>query len=533
MSDPVIGPVIPLVKQELDNMKTLSREDLKQTSLYKIIRPFFRSVGLDSYFKIINRMIGLEPFANSQINLPDIVIERTKFDINKLFPSKPETYWSHLVATTDKDFDSAEGYGNIVENIEPLATQSEDVCIPETIKTVGVVAIATTALILFLSTYYYQLGFPPFLFARVSDVASDSANIGMLLNVFFQSRMYYIFTGKYLPIIVYDNMASRYTVRREINYCHHATMCVYLPSYHANSTISTWYRIFIDSSSASYVTCGDSLVKFNQWESAALQKYKMALFHGQLNTDIQINQIFCVGDVQKEYPTCAHWSTMLALMFVYNYDYLIDKLSRDPIYLTQWFVQLSETTDKHMEHFLKIFLRLRRIFYERFMYVLKFMDPEQEKEQEESNAEYIRNDSPQVGLFLKGVLFGVTDDSGFHSTSKDLSESEEKDQINDLIKEAKPLIAECINDMDHIISLKYTARREVEEDETKAMSEEKRHVSPVTQLPPLPESPVSSSIRKRKPSASRSPSSSRQSSDMVSKRHHARVKSPNFSPMDE
>jgi hypothetical protein len=290
------------------------------------------------------------------------------------------------------------------------------------------------------------------------------------LNVFLQSRFNYIMTGKYLPIIVYDGMSSKYTVRRTVNYCSHAVMCVYLPSPHPNSTISTWNRIFIDSSAASYVPCGESLNKYNAWESKALQKYKMAIYHAQTDTDIQINQIFCVGNVQKDYPTCAHWSTILALLFVYNYEYIIDKLNRDPIYLTQWFIQLSNSTDQNMEHFLKIFLKIRKVFYSHFMYVLEHMDPELDEEHKDEET-YIPNVGTFTELFFSGVLFGVVEQSGFQSNAE--KDQDEEERISEMFEEVKTLFSDVFKDMEQIVKLKYSVHRHP------SISRKERHVSPV------------------------------------------------------
>ena len=469
-----VGPVIPLLESEIERMKTMSKEELQDTPLYKIIRPGYKSLPLDIYIKILNRMFGLDPHRDVHIDLPDVIVEKFKFDVNKMFPSKPVPYWD-LIINTSKGNISADTFKTVVDNIKPY-TEVVDVCIPDIMKTKGVVSIATTALFLFMAKYYEKLDFPPFLFANVGDNANDEDCVAMLLNVFLQSRFNYILTGKYLPIVVYDGMISKYTVHRTVNYCNHAAMCVYLPSSHPNSTISTWNRIFIDSSAASYVPCGESLNKYNMWENTALQKYKMAIYHAQNDTDIQINQIFCIGNVQKNYPTCAHWSTILALLFVYNYEYLIDKLNRDPIYLTQWFIQLSNSTDKNMEHFLKIFLSIRKVFYSHFMHVLEHMDPELDEEHKDEET-YIPNVGSFIELFLSGVLFGVVDQYGFKSNAE--TDATEEEGIAEMIEEVKSLFSSVFTDMERIVKLKYSAHRERSAARTEVIEDEERHISPV------------------------------------------------------
>jgi hypothetical protein len=471
-----------------------------------------------------------------------------------MFPSKVETYWQRLAhVTSDMLGSSVESYKQYKDNIKPYVENDADLCIPMYIKKEGVYGIATTGIFLFMAKYYRDLDFPPFLFATVSDDATLESNVDLLLNVFFQSRFYYMMTGKYLPIVVYIDMLSEYNSKGVKKSCSHAVTCVYLPTYHENSSISTWYRIYIDSSGVSYMMCSKSFVRFGTIENMVLQRYKMGIYYAQLDTDIQINEIFCVGNVQKNFGTCAHWSTLLALLFVYNYDYLTDKLKRNPIYVTQWFNQLSQLTEQpeQMGHFIEIFLKIRRVFYTHFMEVLEHMKPlkdESKKEKKMSDSdeegeddgdgdgdsdgdsddegegdgdsdeegdgdsdekgddgnkneyqevdeEFIPNKGSPSELFLKGTLLGITDQAGFKSTALDTTDAIQQDSIRSMVAEVKSLFAQTFRDMEGLIKLHQTARRESRADPTAVSS-----VS--VPEPPQPRHPSQKRVQKESPERS-------------------------------
>jgi len=441
-SEPDVGPVMELLRAEIQTLLRLPKAKALRRPLYQFIHTP-ADLPPRRYANLINRMVGYGS-----------ILPEQPHDVEKQLPWSG-SYWhrllqiaNHFMGTTTSS--KVEYFRSIQASYRTLLDSAEDVCL-STLKTQGTYSMGTTALLLYLAAHANSLGLPNFLFAAVYNLARAKDNVAMLLHVFFQSKMYFLLTGKYLPIVVYYTMAyPRPKQNKNPNDpCFHSVAVVYLPDQRGPSSV--WYRIFIDTSAASYDSCAVPFQAYAAWEADVLRRYNHVFNELQYDdVDLQIMQIFCIGDIQGEYSTCSHWSSVLSLVFVYNYEYLLRKLHNDPLYVTKWFNGASAHADRHMETFLKAFLRLRQVFYKRFLDVMYCLKIEFRKRS-------------AADRFLRGVVWGVHfGDKGFYQKISFCSKHwvDEPARVKAFHQEVKRVLAPVLDEMEDLLRLRQTARRQ-------------------------------------------------------------------------
>jgi len=422
--DPEIGPVMALVREELRVMHDLDEAEAKKQPLYAVVKSPQRLLFSD-YAYLIRRLLG-----QTTEQMPEGIVDDIYMD---LIPQKG-SYWKLLMTMVDPRMERDTLTAMTSRLPEMMEDVNDDRCFLRLTK--GALPITTAGLLLFIATYAKVLAFPPFLFAAV-ERHPDTSPVPLLVNVLVQSKLHFLLTGNYLPIVVLHTFSE----------CDHNTACVYLPAYDPQSQISLWYRIFFDSAGMSLDSCTTDYSDYAAWETSAFQIYEhvfSTLKSGK--TDLQLMNISCIGNLQG-YSTgsCSHWATMLPLMFVYNYEYLLGKLRSNPFFVAEWFNATVDPTEKHLTHYARVFVKLRRVFYKRYLQVIKCIDPDY-------------TGRSLADLFLRAVLFEMPKkDKGYRLCRSQLKQ--EPTTHVTFIRDVKKTLAECLIDMEQGLRVHETARR--------------------------------------------------------------------------
>jgi len=423
------------IAKALNHMKTLSDTELQSTYWYELTLPEFKHLSVEAYSRWVDWILGRTSVGR------DMVLTDLEPSLRKAVPYDAPlgTYQDYMeqpfLEYTSKDLNAL----SLKAEFSPYLRETTwtEACFAE-----GATGLATAAIFLFIAKHHKHLNFPTFLFAPISDrthhhrtkqeVHDD--NVDVLFRLWAQSRIYYMIHRVYLPLLLSYDMGRKH--------CDHATTCVYLPVVDDASQVTIWYRIFIDTSGSSFHSkhCSGSFNHYAEWESEALQKYQKTFSTVQRSTQLQLVQIFCVGDVQKNYGTCDHWSTLLSLLLVYEAPYVVGKLRTDATFLDRWFAQLVATSDKHMEHYLGIFLQLRKVFYHHFMNVLRIMAVQGQTD---------------VSYFFAGVMYGM---QGIITLPSATQRAAERAALQKLWGQVRTILEASFDAMDRIIHLR-TPRR--------------------------------------------------------------------------
>ncbi|NDJ15279.1 MAG: hypothetical protein EBY17_29545, partial [Acidobacteriia bacterium] len=351
-ADLYINPVTPVINDALRELRTAvaplplreRRHWLRtHTHWYHLIHPDFHPIVVDTPVEYLEDLVDRVHTLKAAPRLFTI--------INKTL---------YLTETTDKGQEVLSPY------VLDYLRHSRQGC-PRTVKT-DTPTFAILATFLQFSTYYKLLGTPPFVLAWLDMTLNPGFNTDSLYYAFQSSRLHYLLTGEYLPVL------AGYIMRRSIQSKEeaHATVCLYLPHRSHSTvtarTVTVWHRVFIDTSGVMYNDFSKAYLDYTQIEAETWIRYNDWLSREQSDhdTDLQIHQIFCSHDIQKNYPTCAHWSTLLALSFLFRWKHIVALLVTDPTYLTQWCRQLSLRTPENMAAFLDVFVDMRRVLYGHF-----------------------------------------------------------------------------------------------------------------------------------------------------------------------
>jgi len=443
-----VGPVYPLVLKKMAEWGRQGPQAWAESALMKMTRPAYRRITRKQYQTVLNYMIGV--YLDNDSSIPR---HTGLASLDGLFPATPwRTYWTLLTSINNRLRGS---YDYLRQSVEQQASETDNCALT---KTRGAHPLASAGFFLFLSAYYEALGLPPFLFASVSviDPATDKTavidNVEMLCNVFFQSRLHFLLAGTYLPIVVGYIFTKQHKNRA------HRMFCVYLPDRHR--PVPTWYRFFIDPSAISYTAeWAKAQPQYDYVESSALQIYRRMLSPLQLDVEFQILQIPCVANLQKEYPTCAHWSSILALMLVCSAPYLLEKLARESTYVTEWIVDVSQKTRAHMDTFLRIFYQLRREFYGYMLNIVRCMS-------EATRPHYTTN------TLFKALLVGPATVGQWTKEYADTAECAQKPRAQEreiretLIKALRKTLRRSLRDMTTILGLRQSPRAAADVDLT-------------------------------------------------------------------
>jgi hypothetical protein len=346
-----------------------------------------------------------------------------------------------------------------MKELETFSTDDEEKC-SLYVREEGHFGTLTELIYLFLSQFSSELNMNPFVYARIlidNQGQFRIKNVRSLTNALFQSRVYYMMTGSYLPVVLFCNM----------NICDHATACVYLPYENKETKVCVWNRIFIDSSGVSFNECIQDFSEFSAVETTSFFHYQFVLQHTQVRNDIEIHQIFFMKNIQKKYGTCSNWSLILAILLVINYNYLQDKLQRNPTFLTEWADHISTHSDKYMGQLIRVFVFMRKLFYTHFFNVAKRLQKSD-----------ISNENVLLNKYISDVLFlddkPFMDDKPFLVDKPFLDDKSNTPEKTVFLRKVRNLIQGIMVDMERLFDFKKSQRRAESVKEPSAKRSDKR-----------------------------------------------------------
>jgi len=425
--------VNPDLAKALTTMKTLSAEPLQKTYWYWLTYNRFKHLTVKAYSEWVDWILGTR-FSKTLVVLAD------------LDPGL-RTSWPFQVPTNafrlNQEFllRSFMDIGTLKGEMKPYLQKKADTCSVSAVN-----PVVSAGIYFYITKNQKRLGFPAFLFGCMCDTSSDlsrlpdemtqATNVQVLFQLLAQSRLYFMIHRRYLPLLISYQMLQTQPGPAQPRACQHSTACVYLPYEDPASKVTVWYRIFIDTSGVSFGLCNQSFNRYASLESEAFQKYQATFSPVQWYTEVQIVQIFCIGNVQRNYGTCSHWSTLLSLLLIYEAPYVTAKLRTDSMFLNRWFSQLVSSSDQHMDHFLGVFLQLRQVFYQHFMHILRNMATLKKKD---------------IAHFFAGVLYGR---KGLGSLASPAEKTTDAQYMEQLLDQVRTLLKTSFADMDRIIHLR-------------------------------------------------------------------------------
>ena len=150
---------------------------------------------------------------------------------------------------------------------------------------------------------YFQL--PDYLILSVdSKAAFGENNVKLLLRNLLISRLNFILNGQYLPIVIDFSMPQ------------HEVTSVFQPKY-SNGTLH-WHNISVNSN-------GDDIKKVTSLISKTMSDFDTNLKNFQSNNDFIFMKTDCNKNIQRNFGTCASWSTFLVLFFLADYDIFVQQ----------------------------------------------------------------------------------------------------------------------------------------------------------------------------------------------------------------
>lgn len=176
-----------------------------------------------------------------------------------------------------------------------------------------------------------------------------------LINDLFEallfSRVHYLTSGSYLPIVL--NVAMYDVLGIKMG---HTVGYIFLP----DSKGLSWHRIYIDSDGASLknVLFSQIYPEVEKSIQLAWKKYKDRLTVIQIdNEEFPEQPTLCSYNFQGAFHTCTHWSLIMTLHFLYNYQNQRSFLMNSDI-MTKWCKNLEDFARVNRSQIMNIIIDL-------------------------------------------------------------------------------------------------------------------------------------------------------------------------------
>jgi hypothetical protein len=170
-----------------------------------------------------------------------------------------------------------------------------------------------------------------------------------LFEAFMFSRLQYLKSGAYMPIVV--NMAMRNLL---VSRPGHSAAYVFLP----NTKDLSWHRIFIDSSNLTSISNVYKKIFAEAEKSIQLAwtKYVERLSMIQIDQEeFESAPTLCSYDFQGKFSTCTHWSLVMMIHFLYNFQNQRSYLMSSDI-MTKWCKNLEDFTRINRDKVMRVII---------------------------------------------------------------------------------------------------------------------------------------------------------------------------------
>lgn len=225
-------------------------------------------------------------------------------------------------------------------------------CGPDDWTSTGMIANIPICAFLFLQTHAKSLNLQDFVYAPLYLTVGRPEILGSTIaNLLYQSRVHYIFTKRYVPVVL--------NVLFTADNCEHSTTLLYLPKMEQGTV--TFYRVFIDTSAITRLKdeCQSETRILKESIRMGQEIYMDFCNEYQRAAHCEFHNVQCIGDIQKQYGTCAIWSFSLAVLFLSNWKFIV---KQKPRFIESWCTQLTQITySEKMHTFMYIMFDLRNL----------------------------------------------------------------------------------------------------------------------------------------------------------------------------